>query len=365
MFQALRSKKSDAVPTSINVYDQRYSDSFVEKITNIIYNQSTDHLLTLGQKIQILKNPDVGLALIVSGHLSHPDHGGILLSPLLVHNDHTKAFTAATDVHLKTLSHEACGDLFNGEPAFTRLLVSRFIDSAGTLPPGCRVIVSADIAKRLNDLVCSLFGGTATSSETPSQTYPPMDTDALTGLTDHVGLDAAITKHILMAQRRLQRFAVFCLDLDDFKQVNERFGVSVGDRVLRVVGQRISGIMQVNDVASRVGGDEFVVIQDLRTSPTARSAYESAQALGDRLIREISQPITVDDQEITLSTSIGVASFPDDGTTTDLLLGQARAALYDIKRTGKSGFKICTVRFANKERPTLRTDRASRFRRSH
>lgn len=122
------------------------------------------------------------------------------------------------------------------------------------------------------------------------------------------------------------------IDVDDFKQVNDTFGHISGDRVLREVTRKISGIFRESDVVGRIGGDEFVVlmknIQD--TEVVTRKAQE--------IIRIFESCRVGVQKKYCISGSIGIALFPENGTTYKELLGKADQALYFAKAHGKNQF---------------------------
>ncbi|TNC15983.1 EAL domain-containing protein [Methylobacterium terricola] len=124
--------------------------------------------------------------------------------------------------------------------------------------------------------------------------------------------------------------AVLCIDLDDFKCINDTLGHPVGDHLLRVVARRLRDSLRPGDTLARLGGDEFAVVA------AVPGAGAEAVALADRLIAAARQPVEVDGQRIETGLSIGIALAPEDGDTADELLRCADLALYEAKRTGRS-----------------------------
>jgi diguanylate cyclase (GGDEF)-like protein len=120
------------------------------------------------------------------------------------------------------------------------------------------------------------------------------------------------------------------MDLDGFKLVNDMHGHHAGDELIRVVGRRIAAALRDADVAARFGGDEFAVLQTCASQPG------QAMALAERLLDALHAPIRLQDAEVTISVSIGVALFPDDGTTAEDLLRNADTAMYRAKADGKA-----------------------------
>src|SRR5262245_12240844 len=134
--------------------------------------------------------------------------------------------------------------------------------------------------------------------------------DALTGLPNRVFLREQLNRQ-LAATRRGGAVAVMCLDLDEFKQVNDTLGHPVGDALLRAVAGRLRDCVREHDIVARLGGDEFAIIQTAADQPTG------ATALAQRLVERIAQSFQADGHEIVISTSIGIAVAPDDGNDPD------------------------------------------------
>lgn len=129
-------------------------------------------------------------------------------------------------------------------------------------------------------------------------------------------------------------FALFFLDLDRFKEINDTHGHAVGDKVLRVIGDRLSDCVRTADVVGRFGGDEFAVLaRDIDNR-------QKSSALADKLIRIVGQPLVIDGVQASVGVSIGIALFPDTASTDGQLLQSADAAMYEAKRAGGNGFQI-------------------------
>lgn len=156
--------------------------------------------------------------------------------------------------------------------------------------------------------------------------------DALTGLPNRHRLQRELGQAIAHAEQTGGGLAVLYLDLDGFKQVNDRAGHDVGDRVLRDVAQRLQQSLRQGDLVARVGGDEFVVLL-----PGCRDAAAS-QLIADGLRAALHPPVVLPDGAIHLDASIGVACYPVDGVDPDALLAQADRAMYAAKRaSSRSG----------------------------
>jgi diguanylate cyclase (GGDEF)-like protein len=152
--------------------------------------------------------------------------------------------------------------------------------------------------------------------------------DNLTGLPTRVFFERRLYESAKRCDARKGRLAVLFIDLDGFKPVNDSFGHSSGDRVLERVGKRLRTWVRANDVAARVGGDEFVL---LLNGATQESAAQTAAFVIDAL----SKPYSIEEREVTISCSIGIALYPDRCAASKLI-ARADAAMYAAKRAGGS-----------------------------
>jgi diguanylate cyclase (GGDEF)-like protein/PAS domain S-box-containing protein len=151
--------------------------------------------------------------------------------------------------------------------------------------------------------------------------------DPLTGLPNR-RLFADRLHHALLAARRADsRLAVLFLDLDRFKAVNDDLGHDIGDQLLIEVSRRLRSTLRDADTVSRLGGDEFaILLEDIES----RAAAES---IAEKLSAALKAPMVLDGHEVVASGSIGIALFPEDGTTSDTLLKQADGAMYRAKKS--------------------------------
>jgi len=147
-------------------------------------------------------------------------------------------------------------------------------------------------------------------------------------------LDMAISE----ATRNNTMVAVLFLDLDDFKEVNDTFGHSAGDSVLKQVALRMLDCVRKADTVARIGGDEFLVIASGIHAP------KDAALVAEKIIRVVPQPIMIDTKQIVVGVSIGIALFPDHSEDKEQLLELADEAMYMIKKSGKNGYRFATAR---------------------
>ncbi|HEX5612001.1 MAG TPA: EAL domain-containing protein [Burkholderiales bacterium] len=162
------------------------------------------------------------------------------------------------------------------------------------------------------------------------------DHDALTNLPNRRLLEDRLTQALALSERNRKQTAVMFIDLDRFKAINDSCGHAAGDAVLKEVSQRLSKQLRTGDTICRVGGDEFVVVlpQITRLSDIAH--------VSQKIIETVSQPVTVDEQDLQVSPSIGIAIFPDDGRDAETLIRNADAAMYHAKETGRANYQFFT-----------------------
>lgn len=134
--------------------------------------------------------------------------------------------------------------------------------------------------------------------------------------------------------KRGEQVAVLFIDLDCFKPVNDTFGHATGDRLLKEVATRLQQCVRETDIVARLGGDEFAIIQPNLERP------EDAAALGERIVSRLGEPLLIDDNEIRVGASVGIAIAPYDGDSDEQLLKHSDAALYHAKAAGRHTYRF-------------------------
>jgi diguanylate cyclase (GGDEF)-like protein len=158
--------------------------------------------------------------------------------------------------------------------------------------------------------------------------------DALTDLANRVLLNERLEQALSHRIHRKQLVAVHHLDLDQFKAVNDTFGHPAGDKLLKIVAERLRSLVRETDTIARMGGDEFVVVQ----APIADPG--EATALAQRIIASMSEPFEIDGHQAVIGASVGIAVGPGDGLKPDKLLRNADLALYRAKGDGRGTFRF-------------------------
>jgi diguanylate cyclase (GGDEF)-like protein len=159
--------------------------------------------------------------------------------------------------------------------------------------------------------------------------------DALTDLPNRVLFMEKMNEALARLVASGTQFSVFVFDLDLFKAVNDSLGHPVGDLLLKSVASRLSEVVSEPDTVGRIGGDEFAILQVVKTDARAEAA-----ALAQRLIAAIGTPYEIEGHPVVIGISLGVAVSPDDGTESSALLKHADLALYRAKSDGRNCFRF-------------------------
>ena len=158
--------------------------------------------------------------------------------------------------------------------------------------------------------------------------------DALTGLPNRVLFNDRLEHAIEQAKRHKTKLALFFIDLDHFKQINDSLGHQVGDKVLKVVTKQLQDKIRDEDTLARLGGDEFTIImEDVKK-------MQDVSKLAQKILKILVQPIHVDGNELYISCSIGISLYPQDNTNAHNLVKYADAAMYKAKEEGRNNFQF-------------------------
>ncbi|HEV3232807.1 MAG TPA: diguanylate cyclase [Candidatus Dormibacteraeota bacterium] len=160
--------------------------------------------------------------------------------------------------------------------------------------------------------------------------------DPLTGLPNRTLFTDRLTQALLQHHRDSRRMALLMLDLDGFKEVNDRLGHHAGDLLLRDVSTRLREALRESDTVARLGGDEFAVL------PAGTDGIAAAARTAEKLMGALRRPFQVDGRLVEVRASVGIAMCPEDGADADSLLRAADAAMYSAKRSG-SGYATSAV----------------------
>lgn len=157
--------------------------------------------------------------------------------------------------------------------------------------------------------------------------------DALTDLPNRTLFNERVESALLRAKRNKYMLVVMFLDLDSFKEVNDNYGHGIGDMLLVGVGKRLTALLREEDTVARFGGDEFAILL-----PQINSVADAAR-VAERIRQEIRKPWSINGHNFTITLSIGIALYPDDGQSGEELIKNADIAMYRAKLSGKNTFK--------------------------
>lgn len=157
--------------------------------------------------------------------------------------------------------------------------------------------------------------------------------DILTGLPNRLQFETSLDREIARAKRHQHFFALLLIDLDYFKDVNDTYGHPFGDELLCHAGDRLKESLRSEDFVARLGGDEFIVILNEIES------YQDASFVAQHLLDSLNQPYLIEDTQLHISASIGIAFYPEDGDNSTTLVKHADIAMYRAKDLGRNGYQ--------------------------
>ncbi|HYT48542.1 MAG TPA: EAL domain-containing protein, partial [Burkholderiales bacterium] len=192
------------------------------------------------------------------------------------------------------------------------------------------------VKRALDELERAVAERTAELQEAKAHAQHLAAHDALTGLPNRRLLEDRLTQALALSQRNRQQTAVMFVDLDRFKHINDSFGHAAGDVLLKEVSQRLVNQLRTGDTICRIGGDEFVVVL-----PEVKRSSDVAQ-VAQKVIEQLSQPVSIEERELIVTPSIGIAVFPEDGRDAETLIRNADAAMYHAKELGRANYQFFT-----------------------
>ncbi|MDX8391141.1 MAG: EAL domain-containing protein [Mariprofundaceae bacterium] len=202
-------------------------------------------------------------------------------------------------------------------------------------PEWLRIVAIKDAANEITHYI-GRFSDISVRESARQRLYHMAHYDAVTGLPNRVMLRDVLGHELLNARRNGTKIAVFFMDLDHFKDVNDSLGHAAGDELLKEVSQRLLSCKRENDLVCRQGGDEFAsVLVDIKHP-------EDAAIVAQRMLATLKKPVVLGEDDVTVSASIGIAIYPDDGDSEELLTRNADAAMYHAKENGRNNFQFYT-----------------------
>ena len=207
--------------------------------------------------------------------------------------------------------------------------------------------------QELSHTVMQLEKKAAEQKETDAYIQRLAHFDALTGLPNRLLLNDRCQHALRAARRGNQPVALMFLDLDHFKNINDSLGHRVGDEVLVELASRLKSVVREQDTVSRLGGDEFILL--LPDTDAVGAAH-----VADKLLQAALKPFQIEQHELTVTPSIGIALYPKDGTDLDTLSKCADAAMYRAKGDGRNSYRFFTTEIQAHSDRTLLLDNALR-----
>ncbi|NOR69941.1 MAG: EAL domain-containing protein [Methylomarinum sp.] len=175
--------------------------------------------------------------------------------------------------------------------------------------------------------------------------------DALTGLPNRTLLGAKISEAIAASKQANHQLAILFIDLDGFKKINDGLGHAVGDELLIEISQRLTHSINETDTAARWGGDEFILLLTQLTNE------QQIHDIAKRVLESINEAVIVNNQELFVSSSIGISCYPKDATSAESLLDAADSAMYKVKEMGRDGYHFYNHNISNHAKQHLNLER--------
>jgi diguanylate cyclase (GGDEF)-like protein/PAS domain S-box-containing protein len=166
--------------------------------------------------------------------------------------------------------------------------------------------------------------------QTAAELHHQANHDSLTGLPNRKQFYERLAQCLENARNNNKLVALLFLDLDGFKQVNDKLGHDMGDQLLKLVAHRLTGCLRGSDVVSRLGGDEFTVILP------AVPKVEDATRVAEKIIMTLAEPFLIQENKVLITVSIGISLYPLNGEAADILIKNADAAMYSAKELGRN-----------------------------
>jgi len=157
--------------------------------------------------------------------------------------------------------------------------------------------------------------------------------DHLTKLPNRVLFYDRMKQEIAYAKREQKKFALMFLNLDNFKEVNDKFGHDIGDQLLQGVAKRFNELLRKTDTICHLGGDEFIILL-----PRLIQSRENTVDVALKILNSLNEPFLIKDNKICINTSIGIALYPDDGDEEEILIKSADKAMYLAKKEGPNNY---------------------------
>lgn len=196
----------------------------------------------------------------------------------------------------------------------------------------------SDVEVRMTNLASDLAGIAIERAHSEQKIRFMAHHDPLTGMPNRALFWPQFSRTLFQAEREKRKLTVAYIDLDNFKQINDELGHAAGDEVLKAIAHRLSQSVRSSDLTVRLGGDEFAIVF---SNPMQDEAHVLRRL--DEIRKLMSAPVEYDGHIIQVTSSMGVAFFPKDGTTPEELLARADAAMYEAKASGRNKLEVALM----------------------
>ncbi len=307
--------------------------------THTDITQEKEDQLKILHQAQMIEQIHVALNTTdVYGYITRWNHGAeqlfgykeeeILNKPmsLLFSSDEYQAFVKNIPTLMKDGEYRSTANMVkkSGEKVLINLSLSLLRDDKGS-PTGI-VGYMQDITEHQK--------AKDTLLEQKEMLYYQAHHDALTALPNRALFFDRLEQGIKKAKRHNEGLALFFIDLDKFKHINDSLGHAIGDRVLKAIAKRLESIIRKEDTLARLSGDEFTIIMEELRQP------EDATILADKILKTLTEAVIIDKHTLYVSGSIGISFYPQDSTDAQSLLRYADTAMYKAKEEGRNNYQF-------------------------
>ena len=236
-----------------------------------------------------------------------------------------------TSKYYKILSRKILGPISELNESTTKIITTKTLNTHVKVHNNDEI---GELAKNFNIMITELEKYHEELGRQKDMLAYKANHDELTDLPNRALFNDRLAVAIQKADRNKSALGVFFLDIDYFKQINDQYGHDIGDEILKRFAHRLRDCLRRADTLARIGGDEFMVIVEENTDLT------TSQTVAKKIIEAMQQPIELGESKLMISTSIGIAIYPNDAKNAQDLIKNADMAMYAAKEAGRNNFKF-------------------------